>query len=172
MKYDRRKSPAEFATTGYAFPEVGWDTVEGRTYLFSTDGRAAILVEAEAGDDVEAETLFRRTIPAPVFDCAKKNPVQELIVSGETVSIGPLTYSTTARGPIPSISTLLRGLTPCDDSRGFDALLVARIQKALGASAVSLQFHGPREPIIVRGIYGAKARGLADSSFGLLMPFA
>lgn len=171
MKYDRSKNPAEFATPKYVFPEVGLDSVNGLPYLFSTDGRAAILVEVEA-EPYEIETLFHRTIPAPVFDRARSNLSAPLTVEGDAVTVGPMSYRTSERGPIPSISNLLRDLTKSDQLQGFDAALMARIQKALGASGVLIQFHGPREPIIVHGVYGKKSRGRDDSSFGLLMPFA
>jgi hypothetical protein len=178
MKFDFKKNPAGVADASYVVTGVAAVSIRGEHYLASTDGSALVLIAAEPSpeDALDAERVY----PAAAIAAARKAfGAIDLRVDGAAVP-GVASYPALAeRFP----ASLLDGIIPTEAFKHvffLDAERLARIQRALGAAGVRIEWHGDECPMVVRPVAVATRRGkprksdpaTVDGSYGVLMPIA
>lgn len=150
--------------------------------MAATDGCCLTFVRAfdEDGDDTASA---RRIYPAAAIvaarKAAKRKPEAQLTLNGvaSVVADGVRTEFAVADGVFPDANAIVPKSAPVGVLR-LDAELLARIQRALGASAVEIRVHAmakdgrevePSLPLTIAPIYLA-GDGEEDGSRGYLMP--
>ncbi len=170
MRFDRKKNPAALVVEGsrYATSFVAPVTYRNGTYLCSTDGRALVMVSA----DVEADETLPRAIPAELIASARKGICAIGVKpDGKVVALhNPAEYPQ-PEGCFPDVVDVIP-TGKHERAFSFDAELLAKIQKALGADGVTVEWHGDHQPMVIRPFYGKKNKAKADGSFAVQMPIS
>ena len=183
MRFDKLKDPAACAakdTSRYAVQGVAIVENGDRTFLAATDGRCLTLVRAhtEDGDDASG-AIYPVAAFAAARKAAKRKTEASLALNGAAYvqADGVRTELARIDGTFPDAL----GIVPKAATVGvlrIDAELLARIQKALGASAVEIRVHAMEAngcevdcsvPITVVPIQ-LGSTGEDDGSRGYLMP--
>lgn len=166
MKFDRRKDPAVFAeaTRFASTPAVGVATYQGANYLGSTDGHAAIFVA------MEGEALPEgRMIPAAAIKEARSEYAVMRTEDGRVIIGGSAIAFPLAEQRFPDLA----GVVPqgaVAKTITVDAALLVKAQKALGASAITIEIRADGLPLLVRPSYLPKDKAERDGSFAVVMP--
>jgi DNA polymerase III sliding clamp (beta) subunit (PCNA family) len=184
VRFDKRKNPAavaakesgRYALTGVAIVREG-----AQTFLAATDGRCLTFVRAfeEDGDDASGGGIYPAAAVAAARRAARRRPEAQLTLNGAAfvVADGVRTEFARVDGVFPDA----RGIVPSSAPVGIvrlDAELLARIQRALGASAVEIRAHAMADdgrhvdsgvPLSIVPVYFDGA-GEEDGSRGYLMP--
>lgn len=189
MRFDKLKDPtllaarvaSRYAAQGVAIVEQG-----ERTFLAATDGRCLTLVRAypEDGDDTSSAVGNGRVYPVAAFAAARKAAKRKadasLTLNGAAFvngADGSHAEFPKLDGAFPDVWAVVPKGEPVGVLR-IDAELLARVQKALGASAVEIRVHAmeangrevdPSLPLTIVPVY-IDGAGEEDGSRGFLMP--
>ncbi|HEX5051048.1 MAG TPA: hypothetical protein VFZ65_04690 [Planctomycetota bacterium] len=182
MKFDKRRDPAACAAkdaSRYAVTGVAVVTQGDHTFLAATDGKCLTLVRAhsEEGDDVGG--IYPVAAFAAARKAAKRKDDATLALNG-AASIeadGVRTEFAKVDGTFPDVWSIVPK-APTVGVLRIDAELLARIQKAMGASAVEIRVHAMAangcevDPSLPLTIAPAATKGTVDDdgSRGFLMP--
>ncbi len=185
MRFDKRKDPAAVAAKEggrYAVNGVAVLKRGDGTFLAATDGRCITLVRAFEEDGDDGASFGGRIYPAAAFGAARKaakrKPEAQLTLNGAAfvVADGVRTEFARVEGAFPDV----HGIVPKGAVVGIlrlDAELLARIQRALGATAVEIRVHAmaadgrevePSVPLTIAPVH--LGGGEEDGSRGYLMP--
>lgn len=181
MRFDPKKNPAgivadacdRYSVTGVAAVALG-----GEHYLASTDGRALLLVAAEPSPDDAIDGA--RVYPAEAIAASRRKAFGAVVLAADGATVPGVASYPALPERFPSID----GIVPTGEpERVFclDAERLAKLQRALGAAGVRIEWHGDTCPMVVQPVaFEPKRRGKArrsdpatiDGSFGVLMPIS
>lgn len=188
MKFDKSKDPAACVAkdpSRYAVQGVAVIAKDATTFLAATDGHCLTLVRAypEDGDDIATASGNGRIYPPAAFAAARKVAKRKtseaaLVLNGAAFVRTDGTSSEYAKidGTFPDVFACLPTRKELQVLR-LNAELLARMQKAFGATAVEIAIHEvdtdgqPHSayPMTIRPLY-TDGVGTDDGSFGVLMP--
>ena len=181
MRFDAKKNPAgvvadagdRYTVTGVAAVALG-----GEHYLASTDGRALLLIVAEPSP--EDATDGARVYPVEAIAASRRKAFGAVVLAADGATVPGVASFPALPERFPAVD----GIVPTGEpERVFclDAERLSKIQRALGAAGVRIEWHGDDCPMVVRPVaVAAPRRGKArksdpatiDGSFGVLMPIA
>lgn len=185
MRFDKRRDPAAVATK-----EGGRHAVNGvaivrqgdRTFLAATDGRCLTLVRAfeqEGDDGASGGGVYPPAAIAAARKAARRATDAQLTLNGAAYVVADGVRSEFAKvdSPFPDVDGIAPTAPPIGILR-LDAELLARIQRALGATAVEIRVHAMAadgrevDPSVPLSIVPVSLGGAAedDGSRGYLMP--
>lgn len=181
MRFDPKKNPAgvvadacdRYTVTGVAAVALG-----GEHYLASTDGRGMVLIVAEPSPEDAIDGA--RVYPAEAIAASRRKAFGAVVVTADGATVpGVASYPA-----LPERFLHLDGIVPTGEPErvfALDAERLAKIQRALGAAGVRIEWHGDACPMVVRPApVAAPRRGKGrksdpatiDGSYGVLMPIA
>jgi DNA polymerase III sliding clamp (beta) subunit (PCNA family) len=185
MRFDKQKDPAAVATKEggrYAVNGVAIIKEGDGTFLAATDGRCLTLVRAFEEDGDDSASSGGRIYPAAAFvaarKAAKRKPEAQLTLNGAAfvVADGVRTEFARVDGVFPDVRDIVPKAVAVGILR-LDAELLARIQRALGSTAVEIRVHAmaadgrevePSVPLTIVPVH--IGGGEEDGSRGYLMP--
>lgn len=181
MRFDKRKDPALCAAkeeTRYAINGVAVVKYKNKHFVAATDGRCLSMVEATLEETDSAERgVSQRDALAAARKAAPKTCKEATVALGAKSDVVAADYGATKTEyqqmdvRFPDVA----GVVPKGKVKftvSLNAALLAQIQKALDADAVTLEFEAPDLPMRVTPCYHGDARAVRDASFGVLMPWS
>lgn len=181
MRFDPKKNPAGVVadvSTRYTVTGVAAVALGGEHYLASTDGRALLLIVAEPSPEDAIDGA--RVYPAEAIAAARRKAYGAVALAADGATVPGVASFPVLPGRFPSLD----GIVPTGDpERVFclDAERLAKIQRALGAAGVRIEWHGDDCPMVVRPAPVASSRrgkarrsdpATIDGSLGVMMPIA
>lgn len=179
MRFDKRKDPALCASKeSTRYNGVAVVAYAGKHFVAATDGRCLSMVEATLEETDSAERgVSQRAAFAAARKAAPEDACKEATVAlGAKSDVVAADYGATKTEyqqmdvRFPDVT----GVVPKGKVKftvSLNAALLAQIQKALDADAVTLEFEASDMPMRVTPCYGKDARAIKDASFGVLMPW-
>lgn len=177
VTFDKAKDPSRCTGSGDRYSIDGCSVVEhrGKHYIAATDGKMLSMVACE----VEAYDHPGGVYPSQAFATARKQSVGQLAkiaLNGKaTVQAGGATQEWSPMDDrFPDVCAVVNDAQKDAVKTvtvSLNADLLADLQKALGAGAVTLRIPVDNEstPIVVEHCNAGKGKGAKDGSFGLLM---
>lgn len=181
MRFDPKKNPAgvvadacdRYAVTGVAAVALG-----GEHYLASTDGRGMVLIVAEPSPEDAIDGA--RVYPVAAIAASRRQAAGAVVLTADGAAVpGVASYPA-----LPERFPALDGIVPMGEPErvfALDAERLAKIQRALGAAGVRIEWHGDDCPMVVRPVPVAAPRpgkgrrsdpATIDGSYGVLMPIS